>query len=154
MNILPSGSLDIKKKKYSLYLKSTNKLFTIDTEYQFDEDNDIAKLKLSIDGEDIEITDCCTEGVFSKLSEKLKGKYEIYSCYTCRYGNFCIFGDQDNEIFCINDFEPKSKTDLIPVMTDKKEIEKRVRTLFHVCDSHMICCDDYYTYKQEFVESI
>ena len=87
------------------------------------------------------------ESIFMELSKILKDKYEIHSCYTCRYGNFCPIGDIDNEIFCVNDFEPKCKSDLYFVTEDSAERKKRSRTLFDLCEEFQPCSDDYYTYK-------
>ena len=113
---------------------------------QFDEDTEIDKFSMFIDGKKLELTGN-TEGIFMELSKILKDKYEIHSCYTCRHGNFCPIGDIDNEIFCVNDFEPKSKSDLYFVTEDSAERKKRSRTLFNVCEGFQPCSDDYYTYK-------
>ncbi len=137
----------LKTEKYSLYLKSSDEIVAVDVEYQFDEDNDLAKVKLIMDENIIEVSGDCAESVFRKLSKVLSDRYEIYSCYTCRYGNFCPYGDQDNEIFCVNDFELKCKEDLLPIMEDGEELEKRHRTLFDVCDEHKPCSNNYWTYK-------
>ena len=89
----------------------------------------------------------CTESVFMKISRILSDRYEIHSCYTCRYGNFCPVGDRDNEIFCINDFEPKRKEDILYIFQNGEEMEKRSRTLFYICDGYKPCDDNYWTYK-------
>lgn len=134
-------------KKYLLHLKSSSGFVIADAEYQFDEDNDLAILKLFIDGNIIEVSGECTEGVFMKISRILSDRYEIHSCYTCRYGNFCPVGDRDNEIFCINDFEPKRKEDILYIFQNGEEMKKRSRTLFYICDGYKPCDDNYWTYK-------
>lgn len=137
----------MKAEKYLLYLKLSDKIVPVNAEYQFDEDNDFAKVKLAVAENIIEVSGDCTESVFRKLSKELPDGYEIHSCYTCRYGNFCPYGDQDNEIFCINDFEPKSKENILFIFQDRAEIEKRRRTLFNVCDEHKSCSNNYWAYK-------
>lgn len=137
----------LKTEKYLLHLKSSDEIITVDTEYQFDEDNNIAKVKLFVDEKLIEVSGDGTESVFRKLSKALPDGCEIYSCYTCRYGNFCPYGDQDNEIFCINDFEPKRKEDILYIFQDRAEMEKRSRTLFSVCSRFQLFGNDYWTYK-------
>lgn len=137
----------LKRKKYLLYLKSTDEIVPVAAEYRFDEDNDLAKVKLVVDENIIVVSGDCTESVFRKLLKVLPDGYEIHSCYTCRYGNFCPYGDQDNEIFCINDFEPKSKEELLLIFQDRAEMEKRSRTLFDVCYEHKPCSNNYWTYK-------
>ena len=117
-----------------------------DIEMQFNEDTENNRLSMTVDGEKIELTGD-TESIFMKLSKILNGKYEIHSCYTCKYGNFCPLGDKDNEIFCVSDFAPKIKSDLFFLYEDIEERKKRRRTLFNVCEDFQLCSDDYYTYK-------
>ena len=137
----------LKTEKYLLYLKSSEEIVTADAKYQFDEENDLVKVKLVVEENIIEVDGDCAENVFRKLSSKLSNKYKIHSCYTCRYGNFCPYGDQDNQIFCINDFEPKCKEDLLFIFQDEEEMKKRSRTLFDICSGFKPCSDDYWTYK-------
>lgn len=78
----------LKTEKYLLYLKSSDEIVPVDAKYQFDEDNDLVKVKLIVDENIIEVSGDCTESVFRKLSKVLPDGYEIHSCYTCRYGIF------------------------------------------------------------------
>ena len=137
----------MKTGKYLLYLKSSEEIVTADAKYQFDEDNDLVKVELVVEENIIELVGDCAESVFRKLSAKLSDKYKIHSCYTCRCGNFCPYGDQDNQIFCINDFEPKCKEDVLFIFQDEEEMKKRSRTLFDVCSGFKPCSDDYWRYK-------
>ena len=82
----------LKKEKYSLHLKVLDEIKIFDVEMEFDEDTEIDKFSTIIDGEKIELTGN-TESIFMELSKILKDKYEIHSCYTCRYGNFCPIGE-------------------------------------------------------------
>ena len=136
----------MKKENFYLNLKSANEVKAFDVEMQFDEDAENDKFSMHLDNEEIELTGD-TESILMKLSKLLKDKYEIHSCYTCRYGNFNPIGNMDNEIFCVNDFKPKCKADLLFICEDIGEQKKRRRTLFDVCESFKPCSDDYYTYK-------
>lgn len=136
----------LKKEIFSLHLKTFDKVKVFDVEMQFDEDTEIHKFSMFIDGEKLELTGN-TESIFMELLKILKDKYEIHSCYTCKYGNFCPTGDIDNEIFCINDFEPNCKSDLYFVTENREERKKRSRTLFDICEAYQPDSDDYYTYK-------
>lgn len=137
----------LRKDNCSLHLKASDKnIIIVDVQMKFDEDTDINEFTMLLNGEKIQLSGC-TESIFVELSKLLKGKYQILSCFTCKYGNFCPLGDQDNEIFCINDFSPKCKSDLFFLYTDIDEREKRRRTLFDVCKEFQLCSDDYYTYK-------
>ena len=145
--MLSKGDVNVlKKENFHLHLKALNEIKIFDVEMQFDEDTEINKLSVYIDGEKIELTGN-TENIFIELSKLLNDKYKIHLCYTCKYGNFCPVGDKDNEIFCVNDFEPKCKSDLYFVTEDSAERKKRNRTLFDVCKDYQPCSDDYYTYK-------
>ena len=145
--MLPKGAMNVlKTEKCLLHLKTLDEIIIIDVEMQFDEDTEIDKFSMFIEGEKIELTGN-TESIFMKLVKRLNGKYEIHSCYTCKYGSFCPLGDQDNEIFCVNDFRPKCKSDLFFIYEDMKERKNRSRTLFDVCKEFQPCRDDYYTYK-------
>ena len=81
---------------------------------------------------------CQTEGALRDLERKLLAGIKIKSCLTCRHGNFCTFGSNDNEIFCVPDLEPKQKTDLDFIFLSEKPDEwlKRRRSLFHVCPEY------------------
>lgn len=136
----------LKKENFSLHLKALGQVKVFDVEMQFDEDTKTDKFSMLIDGEKLELIGN-TESIFMELSKILQEKYEIHSCFSCKYGNFCPTGDQDNEIFCINDFEPKCKADLYFVTENREERKKRSRTLFDVCEGFQPCSDDYYTYK-------
>jgi hypothetical protein len=42
-----------------------------------------------------------TESAIVKFQEVLPLNISIACCQSCRHGNFCPFGDCDNEIFCL-----------------------------------------------------
>ena len=136
----------MKKENFSLHLEASGEIRVFDAEMQFDEDAENDKFSAVIDGEKFELSGD-TESIFEKLSELLNGRYTIHSCFTCRHGNFCPFGDEDNEIFCVNDLQPKCKSDLFFICDNSEERNKRKRTLFDVCEDFKPCCNDFYTYK-------
>ena len=74
----------LKKEKYSLHLKVLDEIKIFDVEMEFDEDTEIDKFSVLIDGEKIELTGN-TESIFMELSKVLNDKYKILSCYTCRF---------------------------------------------------------------------
>jgi len=134
-------------KNYLLQLKSLDGVGNVNVEWHFEETTDSVNISMELNSEKIELSHESTEDIFIDLIELLKDRYEINSCFTCRFGNFCPIGDKDNEIFCINDFEPKCKEDIYFVTEDADERKKRSRTLFYVCDRFKPCSEDYYTYK-------
>ena len=134
-------------KNYLLQLKSPDEIKNVDVKWDFQQSNQTVNVSTEIDNEKIELSHQSTESALRELTNLLKGKYEINSCFTCRFGNFCPIGDQDNEIFCLNDFEPKCKEDIYFFTEDDAERQKRSHTLFYVCDKFKPCSKDYYTYK-------
>lgn len=134
-------------KKYLLQLQSTNEIKNADVDWHYDEITETAWLLLEVDGEKIQLTNESTESALKDLSTLLKNKYKIQSCFTCRYGNFCPVGNYDNEIFCMDDFEPKSKEDVYFFTEDAQQRKKRARTLFDICPKFKPCSKGYYTYK-------
>jgi len=52
------------------------------------------------------------------LQKQLSSRINITCCQSCKYGNFCIFGNKENEIFCLIDFPPpKDKMDLAEIFS-------------------------------------
>ena len=66
----------MKKENFSLHLKTLDKVKVFDVEMQFDEDTEIDKFSMFIDGEKLELTGNA-ESIFMELSKILKDKYEI-----------------------------------------------------------------------------
>ncbi len=96
----------------------------------------------------------CTDGLYTEkalrnLAETLPEDIKLKSCLTCRHGNFCPFGSNDNEIFCASDFRPAKKTDLdfIFLEDSQEEWQKRRRSLFHVCPDYQPDTAGYWSYK-------
>ena len=94
-----------------------------------------------------------TEKVLIALAKNLPAGLKIKSCISCRYGHFCPVGDNDNELFCITEFEPKNPRDLLDITENETEREKRCRTLFDCCEKHEEQSEDYYTYN-EYIDKI
>ena len=88
-----------------------------------------------------------TEYALYDLAKQLPEGCTLRCCLTCRHGHFCPVGDQDNELFCVTDFEPKQKADLYHVTEDEQERASRSRMLFGICEGWEAQSDEYYTYK-------
>ena len=65
-----------------------------------------------------------TELGIKNLQRELPNKIRIASCQTCRFGNFNPYGDHDNEVFCMRDFEFNNKNELCAIFSSSTEIEK------------------------------
>ena len=88
-----------------------------------------------------------TEYAVIALQKLLSKNVEVVCCQSCAHGFFCPVGDQDDEIFCITDFEPKRKEDIIDAMLDRQKWEKRSRRLLHVCDQYERTTGEKYSYN-------
>ena len=81
------------------------------------------------------------------LQNQLPDNINIVCCQSCRYGNFCIFGNSDNEIFCLIDFPPPTgKLDLADIFNEHYD-ELPTNELTDLCEKYQRASDDYYTYN-------
>ncbi len=88
-----------------------------------------------------------TEKVLLAFAKNLPKGWKIKSCISCRYGHFCPVGDNDNELFCITEFEARNPRDLWNITEDENERSKRRRTLLDSCEKYKEQSDEYYTYS-------
>ncbi len=79
---------------------------------------------------------------------------KLKACMTCRHGNFCPIGDNEDEIFCMKDIVPKQKSDLFYYTEDDKERADRVRKLLYVCDDYKPMEKDFYTYNDYYLNNL
>ena len=90
-----------------------------------------------------------TEYAIVKLQEVLPPNIFIACCHSCRHGNFCPFGDNDNEIFCFKDKAPKDKNDVCEFFSDHASLGVRNKKLLDFCNDYNPISrnDEYYTYN-------
>ncbi len=82
------------------------------------------------------------------LQKALPNNIRIAACQTCRYGNFSPYGDNDNEIYCLRDFEFTNKNDVCEIFSDQSNLEEIKRHLLDYCSNYKpISLKDYYTYN-------
>ena len=95
----------------------------------------------------------CMEIALIDLQKQLPKNTQIICCQSCKHGNFCPFGDQDNEIFCLKEHRPSNKRDVVNLFQDydadyfnnKKSLPHN--ELSHICENYVMISDDYYTYN-------
>ncbi|WP_010074051.1 hypothetical protein [Clostridium cellulovorans] len=51
------------------------------------------------------------------LQKALPSNISIACCQSCRYGNFCPYGDNDNEVFCFKNLTPQNKADVCEIFS-------------------------------------
>jgi hypothetical protein len=90
-----------------------------------------------------------TELSIKHLQKELPESIRIVSCISCRHGNYCPYGDQDNEIFCFKDMKFSNKSDVVDVFsTQDLAIQERCRKLLDYCmDYKQILINEYFTYN-------
>ena len=79
----------------------------------------------------------------------LPDNIKISCCQSCKYGNFCVYGNNENEIFCLIDFPPlKDVYDLIEIF-DSKYSAIPAHELTHFCQKYQRATknNDYYSYN-------
>ncbi|MDR3598045.1 hypothetical protein [Clostridium sp.] len=83
------------------------------------------------------------------LQKALPANISIACCQSCRYGNFCPYGDADNEIFCLKNVIPRDKEDVCTFFAENREnLEDRTRKLLDFCKEYKPMADNkYYTYN-------
>jgi len=104
-------------------------------------------LSATLQGKRVTYRSDSTEGALLLLAKSLPENWHVRSCLSCRFGHFCPVGDQDNELFCVTDFDPKSPSDLWDVTEDDLERKNRSRTLFACCKHYKEQSADYFTYS-------
>ena len=81
------------------------------------------------------------------LQKNLPKEVIIHSCLTCKHGNMCPVGNDQNEVFCLKDITPKNKEDLFFYTEDYTERDKRRRKYFGFCEDYAPQSVDYFTYN-------
>lgn len=112
----------------------------------------IPRIYYEIKGEKLNVTSQIsgdTESSIVKLQQALPSNVRIACCQSCRNGNFCPYGDCDNEIFCLKDIIVNDKNDVCEFFTTNHDLVRITsRKLLHFCsDYEPICHSKYYTYN-------
>ena len=84
---------------------------------------------------------------FADLQKQLPKDVSLKCCLTCRHGNLCPVGSDNNELFCTKDVAISQKNDLYFYTEDEIERKKRARQYCHVCDDYQLQSDDPCTYN-------
>ncbi len=71
-----------------------------------------------------------------EIIQRLPEDWQVKSCFTCRHGQFCPYGNADNEIFCMRGLDPQTIPQLCDWMVDFEEMDKRSRTVFSLCEEY------------------
>ncbi len=120
----------------------------------FDDNGDVTSVSVSvvIDNDRLIGTGCNKEYAILNLLDKLPDKIKLKACITCRHGNFCPTGDNEDEILCMKDIVPKQKSDLFYYTENDEERADRTRKLLCVCDDYKPPKKDFYTYNDYYAK--
>jgi len=120
---------------------------------------DIFALSLNIEGIDYLSNRNCDnmEYAIIDLQKQLPDNIQIACCQSCKHGNFCPYGDIENEIFCLFDFNPKDKMDVVEIFNYSEYMKSPEdggclrfpkKELLNYCEKYdKIDDDNYYTYN-------
>ena len=86
------------------------------------------------------------------LQSKLPNDVKFACCMTCRHGNFCPFGNEENQLFCTKDIEITNKEDMCDLFIQTDPFEDRAVTSFNFCEDFVYQSDDYFTYSDYLYE--
>lgn len=87
--------------------------------YEWDDEEDyICKLELVVTIEGVTYK---VNGFAHALRKLLLQHIKIVCCGSCRHGNYCPYGDNENEIFCFKDKVFEKKFDICDEFTNEKE---------------------------------
>ncbi len=98
---------------------------------------------------------CNTEEAIINLQRVLPQNINIACCQSCIYGNFCPFGDCDNEVFCLKDMTPNNKNDVSDFfLRNQDSLNGKSRKLLDYCTDYKPISDkECYTYNDWKIKS-
>ena len=105
---------------------------------------------IKLDGSDLWGSGTLLEEAVLDLERKLPASVSLKCCQTCRHGNFCPSGNEETEIFCLQDLHPASKGEVFDLLTAEGQWEHRKRTLFSLCDAYCPMEKAYYAYNDYY----
>ena len=84
---------------------------------------------------------------FADLQRQLPEGVSLKCCLTCRHGNLCPVGNDNDEVFCTKDVLIAQKSDLYFYTEDDAERTKRSKQYCNLCGDYQPQTDDFYTYN-------
>jgi hypothetical protein len=77
----------------------------------------------------------------------LPANVQIACCQSCGHGNFCPYGDNENEIYCLKNYSPDNKMDVVDIVNADKEFMLPKHELFYWCNDYKKINEINYTYN-------
>jgi hypothetical protein len=89
---------------------------------------------------------------FADLQMKLPNDVKLSCCMTCRHGNMCPYGNEENQLICTKDITITSKEDMLDLFDQTDPFEERAVASLDFCEDFVYQSDDYYTYNDYFYQ--
>ena len=97
-------------------------------------------------------TDYLWTDTFADLERKLPKGVKLACCMTCRHGNMCPYGNEENQLICTKDITITSKEDMLDLFDQTDPFEERAVASLDFCEDFVCQSDDYYTYNDYFYQ--
>ena len=92
-------------------------------------------------------TDLLWTDTFADLQVKLPQDVTLACCMTCKHGNMCPFGSEENLLFCTKDVIIRNKSDVCDLFINDDAFGKREVVACGFCDNYVHQTDDFSTYN-------
>ena len=86
------------------------------------------------------------------LQTKLPNDVKLACCMTCRHGNMCPYGNEENQLICTKGITITSKGDMLDLFDQTNSFEERAVASLDFCEDFVYQSDDYYTYNDYFYQ--
>ena len=86
------------------------------------------------------------------LQTKLPNDVKLACCMTCRHGNMCPYGNEENQLICTKGITITSKGDMLDLFDQTNPFEERAVASLDFCEDFVYQSDDYYTYNDYFYQ--
>jgi len=97
-------------------------------------------------------TDYLWTDTIADLQMKLPKDVKIACCMTCRHGNMCPYGNEENQLICTKGITITSKEDMLDLFDQTDPFEERAVASLDFCEDFVCQSDDYYTYNDYFYQ--
>ena len=92
-------------------------------------------------------TDYLWTDTFANLQKQLPDDVTVACCMTCRHGNLCPYGNEQNQLFCLKDTVVHNKEDVLALFDNDDIYDKGSLPCCHYCADFEAQSKEYYTYN-------
>jgi hypothetical protein len=81
------------------------------------------------------------------LQKSLPEGVKIKCCLSCRHGNFCPYGNKNDEIYCLKNDSPKNKLDVCDLLNGDKDLTAKRKDVSFICPDYREASEGHYAYN-------